>query len=167
MLRTLLPVNWGVMPQTQTTRVAAMFENRSLVCEARRDAGFMLAAASVFVGCVRFGESSALLNNVVARLVRRGVCSIPRWVNALAVLLLAGLSALRSQGKTQFFVLARFSFLPALRIKSWLAFAGLLRVSIQSRPALFELAATIVWLVPSLQRVGITSRSTGLPSAAR
>jgi hypothetical protein len=161
------PVNSNVMPQTQSTRVASMFENRSLVCEAKRDAGFMHEAVSVFVGCVRFEETSASLSQVVARLVRRGFSSIARRVNALAVLFLACLSASRSQGKAQFILPARFAFWLSASFKLWLVILGLFRVSLQSKPALFERAAKIVWSASSFNLAGITRRSTGLPSAAR
>ena len=157
------------MPQTQSQiwRVGAMVESRSLVIETKRDARSAMKAGSVVSTGVRFEKQKAVGASTMARLKNRLLSSISRWIGILARSWFAGLGTIRNGVEV---ALPAAKQIPKRRAGVGFAHAGSLvslRSQMQSMPSLVELAAKIVWPVASLQRAGITRRSTGLPSAAR
>ena len=167
-LRAPAPVNLGVMPQTkrQAQRVGAMVENCSLVCETKHDANSAMKAGSVVAGGVRFEKMNAVGVEVVAHLKPQWLPSKPRLMKHLNGSLLAGLGAMRGQVERLASAPARFAWLAGS--SSGFSSAGIRSNSlpVQSMPSLLQLAARIAWPVPSLQRAGITRRSSGLASPA-
>ena len=158
--------------QTQAERIVAMFENRSLVCEAKHDANAVIEAVLVVGGLARFGEMKSSFAATRVRLMKRFLSLRPGLMKRMNGFLLAGLGTIRNEFGVAFDALA----LPAAKPVSWLvsgigfahaASSGSLRRQIQFMPALVKLAARIGGLVASVTECGITRRSTGRPAAAR
>ena len=144
-----------------------MVEARSLVIETKLDAHSAMKSGSVVSAGVRFEKTKAVGVSTMAHLKNRLLSSMPRWIEILARVWFAGLGTIRNEVEV---ALPSAKQIPKLGAGVGFADAsGLvsLRAQMQSMPSLVELAAKIVWPVASLQRAGITRRSTGLPSAAR
>jgi len=156
----------NVMPlQPKPKRVATMFENRSLVCETKRDAGAVLAVGSSCAAWSEFETSKVVACFAAVRLVWRFLSSRLGFMESVCVLLLAGLGTMR--GFVQVALSVGLAGWVASNPEFRLVASGSARSWLQSNPASFERAARIVGLARSFIPVGITRRSTGLPSAAR